>query len=103
MTLYLRIALVHPQRLPHQTAPTDVLTDVAGIETDRGIQIVTRLGIVLLPWSQVAHTLVALDEVTDHQTPPPAVIPGPIPNPLSPMSAMPRRSSPDASSPKARR
>jgi hypothetical protein len=103
MTLYLRIALVHPQRLPHKIAPTDELTDVAGIETDRGIQIVTSLGIVLLPWSQVAHTLVALDEAMDHQTPPPEVRSAPIPQPPSPMSAVPKRSSPYASSPKARR
>lgn len=101
MTFYLRIALVHPQRLPHQTTPTDVLTDVAGIETDRGIQIVTTLGVVLLPWPQVAHTLVALDELMDRKTPPPEARPAPL-APL-PLSARPGRPAADAASLKARR
>jgi hypothetical protein len=103
MTLYLRIALVHPQRLPHLTKPTDVLTDIAGIETDHGIQIVTTLGVVMLPWSQVAHTLVALDEVMDHKTPPPEERPAPMAPPLSPLAHAAKRSSSYLSSPKPRR
>jgi len=66
LTHYRKIALVQIQQLPHIPRPVEVIWDVRGIEGERGIDIPTSLGVVRIPWGQVAHTLIAdPEEVED--------------------------------------
>jgi len=55
---YRKIALAQVQQLPHIARPIDTLWDVNGTEGLFGIDIETHVGIVRLPWCQIAHTLV---------------------------------------------